>query len=198
MYWPINQIPQSYPVLLGWWADQNLQGRHLWPGINIGRVLGAEGADEAVNQIMVTRGMVSGGPGNVHWSIGPLLENPYLVEALADGPSQHDALVPAMPWIDRDSPAAPRASIEGSGAGQRVTWTHPNPGDVAWWVVYVRTGGEWRHRVFPGDRRSVPLTPSTFSSDPGRGGAGLRFDEVAVSAVDRSGNESRLATAGGS
>ena len=36
LYWPVNQIAQSYPVLLGWWKDQNLKGRHLWPGINIG------------------------------------------------------------------------------------------------------------------------------------------------------------------
>ena len=35
LYWPINQLAQSYPVLLGWWKDQNLKGRHLWPGINL-------------------------------------------------------------------------------------------------------------------------------------------------------------------
>ncbi|MCK7536472.1 MAG: hypothetical protein MZV63_38595 [Marinilabiliales bacterium] len=26
LYWPVNQIAQSYPVLLGWWKDQNLEG----------------------------------------------------------------------------------------------------------------------------------------------------------------------------
>jgi uncharacterized lipoprotein YddW (UPF0748 family) len=32
LYWRIEQTAQSYPVLLNWWVQQNLQGRHLWPG----------------------------------------------------------------------------------------------------------------------------------------------------------------------
>jgi len=47
LYWPIGQIPQSYPILLGWWAQENTRHRHLWPGINVGRIPGARGAEEA-------------------------------------------------------------------------------------------------------------------------------------------------------
>ena len=35
LYWTINKIPQSFPVLLGWWKSENLQKRHLWPGISV-------------------------------------------------------------------------------------------------------------------------------------------------------------------
>ena len=37
LYWPINRIPLSFPVLLGWWANENKKNRHLWPGISVGR-----------------------------------------------------------------------------------------------------------------------------------------------------------------
>ena len=43
LYWPINQIPQSFPLLLNWWKDQNLRHRHLWPGLSVGRLEGAKG-----------------------------------------------------------------------------------------------------------------------------------------------------------
>lgn len=186
LYWPINQIPQSYPVLLGWWAGENLKGRHLWPGINIGRIAGSEGADEAVNQIMVTRGMVSHGPGNVHWSIAPLLENPHLVEALADGPYAGDALVPAMPWLDQEPPTAPEVTVVASGSDLSVSWIHSNPTDVSAWVLYSRVGSRWMHEVLPRDRRAVFL-------DAGSGPSADAIEEVLVTAVDRFGNESRHA-----
>src|SRR5690606_8441243 len=32
LYWPIAQLPQSYPRLLQWWIDENTHGRHVWPG----------------------------------------------------------------------------------------------------------------------------------------------------------------------
>ncbi len=39
LYWPIEQVAQSYPVLLRWWVEQNAQ-RHLWPGNFTSRVGG--------------------------------------------------------------------------------------------------------------------------------------------------------------
>src|SRR6202011_3059158 len=38
LYWPIAQVPQSYPVLLKWWVEQNTAGRNLWPGNFTSRV----------------------------------------------------------------------------------------------------------------------------------------------------------------
>ncbi|MCD6308230.1 MAG: family 10 glycosylhydrolase, partial [Candidatus Latescibacteria bacterium] len=37
LYWPIRQIPQSYPVLLSWWARENTRNRNLWPGLYTSR-----------------------------------------------------------------------------------------------------------------------------------------------------------------
>jgi hypothetical protein len=128
-------------VLLGWWAWENTRRRHLWPGINVGRIRGARGAEEVVDQILVTRGRLPDGPGNVHWSIGSLARSDTLATAVLDGPYLRQALVPASPWLDARTPAAPSVSAE----------------------------------------PSVPGVPDRGAT------------EVAVSAVDRVGNESRLA-----
>ena len=37
LYWAIDS-PQSYPVLLSWWASQNLKHRNLWIGNGLHRV----------------------------------------------------------------------------------------------------------------------------------------------------------------
>ncbi|GMV04117.1 MAG: hypothetical protein AMXMBFR53_03980 [Gemmatimonadota bacterium] len=180
LYWPIGQIPQSYPVLLGWWAGENQRHRHLWPGINVGRVPGARGAGEAVDQIMVTRGMLPDSPGNVHWSIGPLVRNDTLANAVGQGPYARQALVPASPWLDRRPPAPPTVAGERDAEGVLVRWEHRDPADVARWVVHFRSGDAWSYRILPAGERRLAL--------PGPGIA-----EVGVSAVDRVGNESRSA-----
>ena len=178
LYWPIGQVPQSYPVLLGWWAGENTRGRHLWPGINVGRAPGARGGGEAVDQIMVTRGMVPGSPGNVHWSIGPLVRNDSLGAALLAGPYATPALVPASPWLDRRAPAPPTVTVQATTGGAVANWEHPDPNDVFRWVVRFRSGEAWSVRILPGKERHLVLDGPVA--------------EVAVSAVDRVGNEGRL------
>ena len=102
LYWPISRINLSYPVLLGWWSGENKKDRHLWPGISTGSLRGEEGINEAIDQIMVTRGMVPDSPGVVHWSIGSMVSNPMLAEALAEGPYREPALVPSSPWLSNN------------------------------------------------------------------------------------------------
>jgi uncharacterized lipoprotein YddW (UPF0748 family) len=189
LYWPVNQIPQSYPILLGWWAKENPLGRHLWPGINIGRVPGDAGVDEAINQIMITRGMVPGGPGNVHWSIGPLVDREALAQGLRDGPYATDALVPASPWLDDEAPEEPVVEVAVEEARVRVSWTHPEAEEVFRWVVYHRLGEVWDFQILNRNELSAELPlrgPASESQEP------PTLSAVAVAAVDRTGNRSRL------
>ncbi|MCB0666692.1 MAG: family 10 glycosylhydrolase [Saprospiraceae bacterium] len=116
LYWPTNQIPQSFPVLLNWWADENTKGRHLWPGINIGRLKGDQAIDEAINQIMISRAMLDQSPGVIHWSIGPLVKNDSLAEKIFSGPYRQEALVPAMDWRSPKRPGPPRVYLQQSGS----------------------------------------------------------------------------------
>ena len=68
LYWPINRIPVSFPVLLGWWSQENTLHRHLWPGMSI-RDSSALGVDETLSQLMITRGMLPQSKGAIHWSL---------------------------------------------------------------------------------------------------------------------------------
>ncbi|HTY36359.1 MAG TPA: family 10 glycosylhydrolase, partial [Bacteroidota bacterium] len=94
LYWPINQIPQSFPVLLGWWVKENVHGRNLWPGMIISGKTDEKGADEILNEIMIERGFVNDAPGHIHFSMKLFLkDSSALNAALKSGPYQKQALV---------------------------------------------------------------------------------------------------------
>lgn len=198
LYWPINQIPQSYPVLLGWWKDENSKNRHIWPGMSIGRLSGEKGADEVVNQIMVTRGMLPENTGSVHWSIAPLIENPVLAEALIQGPYKKQALVPASPWLDNTRPEAPEVEILKRGNDLEISWKHKRPVDAFRSVVYYEQGAKWDYAILNQGETSFSL-PS-FMKVRGFGklqetatSAAELFEPISrikVTAIDRVGNES--------
>ena len=86
------------------------------------------------------------------------------------------ALVPPSPWLDSAAPRPPRVALEDRRSGREVTFT-PAPGEaVRHWVVRTRRGGAWTWNVVPGTAPSVALAAGA--------------EAVAVSAVDRAGNES--------
>jgi uncharacterized protein YbbC (DUF1343 family)/uncharacterized lipoprotein YddW (UPF0748 family) len=203
LYWPINQISQSFPVLLGWWKDENLKGRHLWPGISIGLSPGSRAADETLNQIMITRGLLPESPGVIHWSIGPLVNTPELLKAVAEGPYRRPALVPAMPWLDTKAPAAPAVAMKAEDGKLHVSWIHANPADIGRTVVYYKYGSQWNQNIhgngataddipaFTVNRTYLARTPRENVKSVEQ--ALMRLDSIAISAVDRFGNESPAA-----
>ena len=183
LYWPISQLPQSFPVLLGWWQEENTQGRHLWPGMNVGRGGDEANLKEVTNQIMITRGMVPASKGAVHWSISSLTRHPLLAQGLLDGPYKQQALVPASPWLGSDVPDAPAVALENRGREVDVSWEHPNTSDVFKWVVYYRFGERWDYVILENHAMNVKL-PS-YAPD-----GETKLADVMVTAVDRLGNES--------
>src|SRR5689334_2619157 len=103
LYWPIEKKEQSYPRLLAWWAGENTQHRHLWPGLFTSRY----GSAETVNQIKVTRRQ-PGATGHIHFSMKAIMHNrDGITDALKDLYAT-PALVPASPWLGDEAPAAPR------------------------------------------------------------------------------------------
>ncbi|MCP4707698.1 MAG: family 10 glycosylhydrolase [Planctomycetes bacterium] len=175
LYWPVNQIPQSFPVLLNWWIGENKKNRHFWPGINVGR-----GTGECINQIMITRGMLSDSPGVVHWSIGSVNRNEAeLAQALLAGPYAKKSLVPASPWLDKKPPVPPHVETTMQNDQLEINFSHPNAADVFRWVIYIKQGNNWRHEILNRSSRSYMVSDANIK-------------EIAVAAVDRTGNESRL------
>ena len=64
LYWPIEQTPQSFPVLLNGWLAENTQNRAIYPGLYTSKYDGAELAA----QVRTTRGFAGTG-GTVHFSM---------------------------------------------------------------------------------------------------------------------------------
>ena len=189
LYWPIQPAEQSYPVLLRWWAEQNLKGRHVWPGLALYKlpITGPRkmSADDIVQEIFATR-ETPGATGHVHFNATVLMQN---VEGIADrlvAVYAEPALVPASPWLDQVPPDRPIASAtregaNGGGAEGRteVRFAPAAPARIGWWVVQTRTGETWRTEILPGAERRVILND-----------AAAPVDWVSVIAVDRSGNAS--------
>ena len=113
--------------------------------------------------------------------------NPNMTKAIADGPYKFQALVPASPWLDNKAPASPaNVSTEVQGDKIKISWTHPDEGDVFHWVVYYQyEGGGWRYTILNRKDRSADIyrvsTGTAVSS---------ALTKIAVTAVDRVGNES--------
>lgn len=185
LYWPIARVDASYPVLLEWWVSQNLKGRNIWPGNFTSRV-GATGADswkaqEIVDQISATR-LTRGATGNVHFSARVFMQNrDSLVDRLLAGPYAGPALIPASPWLDSVPPRAPVAALRRDSATRltKVDFSPRGTQKVWLWVIRSRFGGDWSTLILPGSERT-----HIFSSD--------KPDAVVVSAVDRTGNESKF------
>lgn len=182
LYWPIDRLSQSFPVLLGWWQVENIQGRHLWPGINVGGKGDEAHIREVVSQVMVVRGMVPESKGALHWSIAPLVKYPALATALRSGPYHREALVPASPWLGDSPPETPVVSWRRSSNGIDLHWEHPAPDSVFRWVVYSCYSDVWDYRIQTSAERATTLATTTSGRSP--------LKAVIVTAVDRLGNES--------
>ncbi|MCF7807062.1 MAG: family 10 glycosylhydrolase [Candidatus Marinimicrobia bacterium] len=191
LYWPTRQIPQSFPVLLGWWKGQNTHDRNLWPGIFTSRIKDEAGANERFSQIMITRGMVPDGPGVVHFSMKALQKN-YggFADILLAGPYKQRALVPPSPWLDNEAPAAPLVELDLSDGNANIHWLHEDKSDVHAWIVYMQRGDNWYYEILTSEHLtlSVPLTLRSESEEEMEMPETL--DRVAVTALDRLGNES--------
>jgi len=180
LYWPISRIEQSYPVLLNWWVGENRRKRALWPGLIISNADRDAGILETINQIMVTRGMVSDGPGNVLFSMKQLVRNRGdLATKLAEGVYAKQALAPAMPWLGDDPPLPPHVRVAPGTDGLDVSWQPAEGKDAALWVLYVERNGRWEYEILPG---STLKAVRPHHEHP--------ITRVALSAVDRVGNES--------
>lgn len=196
LYWPVNQIPQSFPVLLGWWSRENILNRNLWPGLFTSRVRDTMGVDENLNQIMITRGFQPMNPGHVHFSMKAFLNDTLgLKNALLEGPYQQQALVPPSPWLDDQSPDPPVVTSELQNDSLIIAWTHPRPSDVFRWVVYYKKQNRWQYSILNRKEKQFELPLYTFvkkdkNSDQESTQEHIYVTEFAVTAVDRVGNES--------
>jgi len=186
LYWPTDHPALSYSILLPWWVEQNLKGRHMWIGNYVDKVTGTPTgwpAQELLDQIALTRAQ-RGATGNVYFSMRSLMYGrDGLPEKIVAGPYATRTLVPASTWLDSIPPATPivRAGRD-AGTGASTLSLLPQGAEPTWlWVVRTHAGNDWSTEVVPGLQRFLMIPRNAGGSDP---------DAVSISAVDRNGNES--------
>jgi len=193
LYWPINQVGQSFPVLLGWWHEQNYKNRHVWPGVSIGRFEGEQQIDEVLNNIMITRGMQPQSPGLVHWSIAPLIGNDSLQTELVTNVYRKKAVVPSLSWLDHKKPSIPDVNFEFSAEKVSVSIQNDDT-EMSNWVVYYKYSDTWFQRVLNKKRNELilPFTLETLSEniDSIEIPTVTVLQEIQVTYIDRFGFES--------
>ncbi|WP_430809796.1 MULTISPECIES: glycoside hydrolase family 10 protein [unclassified Carboxylicivirga] len=159
LYWPINQMPQSFPVLVNWWDEQNVKDRHFWPGISPKAKQGSSEADEAFNQIMIARGMLSESPGIVYWNMNAMLKSEELTTTLKSGPFRQAALVPASPWLGKKVPEVPVCQIEEHDTRIKVSWEDSHKQQMASYVIGFQYGDKWDYEIVGRYERSYMFDP---------------------------------------
>jgi uncharacterized lipoprotein YddW (UPF0748 family) len=202
LYWAIDS-PQSYPVLLDWWASQNVKHRNLWIGNGLHRVgdnssVSAAGtrtanwrADEIIQQVRLTRNSTTTAPnggatGNVFFSMKGLMRDVDSIDAKLAPLYAEPALVPASSWLEHTPPLRPIATfVRSSATGEPYVRLTPGGKKAPWlWVVRTLQGGQWKTEILPNEDRLHRL---------GALGTG-EVERVVVNAVDRVGNLSAPTT----
>ncbi|HEV8606748.1 MAG TPA: family 10 glycosylhydrolase [Tepidisphaeraceae bacterium] len=188
LYWRISATSQPYKGLLDWWIGENKLGRNIYPGIapyRVGNTQQNWPPQEIIEQIEATRARYPQASGTVHFSMKTLMtDRNGVAPLLREGPYKFDALMPASPWLDNDPPPQPQltATPDGRG-GAHLSWKSRGKGEDLWlWAVYIRRGGEWELNVLPGHINHLDVSQDTVTR---------KISAVALSAVDRNGNESR-------
>lgn len=148
LYWPIQPAAQSFPVLLGWWNEQNSRHRHVWPGLDALKVGSKWQPNEIANQIALSRHFAN--PGDVLWSVMAIMRNGPLDAALAHEVYRETALIPACPWLDATSPPPPKLSFAVGAKSAHAQWQSGVGESAAWWVWQTRaTNGLWTTQILP-------------------------------------------------
>lgn len=180
LYWPINPPAQSFPVLLKWWAAQNIQHRHLWPGISIWGTKGGRKAEEVVNQVAAARHQADV-HGQVLYGMNGLLTNAVgVASALSRKVYTTRVLPPASPWLSSKRPAKPQVSFGLDPVSKLAGfhWRIDSPTAPRHWIMQTRIGGRWNSRILSGKEKTFFIRGDLIAQLP---------DYFALSAVDRNG-----------
>lgn len=194
LYWPVNQIEQSFPVLLGWWKSQNIENKYIWPGINAGLFEGEKKADEMISQIMITRGMLPEAPGTLHWSIDALLKNEKLQSGLSELPYKEPALPPPVAKPAKHAITLPEPEIIYNTSDLTVRAEENHASDYSGYMLYARYGSEWMTAFLPRKLQSKTLPFYKIETLNIENGYALNpvslLEEIKITKIDRFGYES--------
>ncbi len=103
LYWKIDPPAQSYPVLLNWWVEQSVKGRHVYPGNALYRTAPSVSdwpIDEIIRQIAITRSIHDRlAVGNVFFSLREIMQNIKGIQNALSIYYPQKAIVSKMSWL---------------------------------------------------------------------------------------------------
>jgi len=186
LYWPLAGPQQRFTRLDEWWRQENVQQRHIWPGLHTDlEATGATGwrTGEIARQVETLRNARLGTAesyGHVHFRLRSLLSGAAAATRapLRDVTYREPALVPSFPWLDATPPAPPRLALSSpsTGRGQALTVA---PGDsvaVRFWLLqWLDAAGQWQSALHAGSDTLLVVPDSALAT------------VAAVSAVSRTG-----------
>lgn len=145
LYWPIDDAPQSFAVLLPWWSSENRKGRHLWPGLYASEASKQKRPwreDELVQQVEMIR-QQPGAPGHIHFSWKAIKPGTVLHTQLTSDLYLEAAPVPPSPWLgNAPLPQSPDIRIERARQAFRVHVAAD--ANSRFYCVQVLRGTRWR------------------------------------------------------
>ena len=174
LYWPLDQKPQAFGVLLDYWVRQNTARRHLWPGLFTSAINDTPkswSAEEILRQVEAIRSRPAA-DGHVQFSMVSLMQDRKgIAEKMLARPYAQPALVPATPWLDATPASAPKLKRLRSGDVQIL----PGPGEAALnYALWRRSGRQWLFSVQPAGEQLIAASGT---------------DAIVVSGVSRTGHE---------
>jgi len=212
LYWPLDNYQQRFTRLDAWWRNENVLGRHIWPGLFTMRVASRNDpwpVDEIGREVAVLRAARRGTTeslGHVHFRLGTLGvsldDSTTFGDELRATTYGSVALPPASPWLGSASPAKPLLApadaeiLQENGSGQDGSMSSATttraafiaiPGDtvaVRWWLVQSLGDDQTWHA------RLLPATGPTFAL-PARDALGSEW--IAVTPISRTGVAGRAA-----
>jgi uncharacterized lipoprotein YddW (UPF0748 family) len=179
LYWSIADQGQSFPVLLKWWAAQNKQKRHLWPGISIAGTRSDRHPFEILKQINATR-LQAGVDGQIHYGMNCILTNRQnIAYYLQKNAYKSFVLPPASPWLTTKRVTKPRLlfGIRPNSDIAAFTW-RPTGEEPKYWILQERFGNEWKTSILPGGQKTKYVEGNLATRLPG---------QIALTPIDRYG-----------
>lgn len=179
LYWK-EDGPQRYSSLLKWWQNENIQNRHLFPGLNTVGIKGvANRSTEIANQINTNRQILKS-KGEIHWSIAGITKNPEMLATLQNL-YKEKALIPASPWLKSENLEKPFLNFQTKENSVDINWNSVQNDKINHWILYSKYDGIWEYEI---------LNKNIFSKNLVLNKSGKKLNTIAIKSVDRLGNES--------
>ncbi len=100
-------------------------------------------------------------------------------------------MIPASPWLDHTPPIEPNVITESIGDSLLIKWSHENKADVFQTIVYFHYQDYWDYQIYNQTENDCTIPKIFEYQDRKKNIIQLQLKEIAVSAVDRLGNESK-------